>query len=310
VPIDPAVDVEAVLARLDTLRDEPREVVQLTGGLSNHSYRVTTPTLTAVLRIPAGDAGMLGVDREAEYRNTLAAHAAGIGPAVLDRLADTGVLVLGWLDGRTLAAADLHSPSTLDRVVTACRTLHRGSRFAGDVDLPARQRRYRAVCAEHGFAVPPGYDAHQPTVDRVAAALTAGTEGTVPCHNDLVPANMLDTGTRVSFVDYEYAANNDPCFELGNLADAAGLAPEEVVDRYYGKPRPSRRARTELYGVLAAHTWALWAAIRGSTEDTEDTGDTGDTDLADWGADQYARSASALTSARLPGLLAEATLRD
>jgi thiamine kinase-like enzyme len=300
VPVERSAEVDAVLARLDILRAEPRQVVQLTGGLSNHSYRVTTPTLTAVLRIPAGGSTMLGVDRDAEYRNTLAAHAAGIGPAVLERLPDSGVLVLGWLDGRTLTAADLQAPATLDRVVTACRTLHTGPRFTGDVDLAAQRRRYRAVCAEHGFAVPPGYDDHEPTVDRIAAVLAAGSEGTVPCHNDLVPANMLDTGTRVSFVDYEYAANSDPCFELGNLADAAALAPEEVVERYYGMPRPSRTARVRLYGILAAHTWTLWAAIRAGTADEP-------VDLHDWATEQYDRALSALTSTWLNGIVAAAT---
>jgi thiamine kinase-like enzyme len=287
-------EVAALLDRLPLLAGHPRTVTPLPGGLSNHSYRVTTPSLTAVLRIPAGDAGLLGVDREHEYRNTLAAHAAGIGPPVLDRLGD--VTVVGWLPGRTLTAADLHDPAVLDRVVAACRVLHSGPRFAGDVDLVSVQRRYRALCAEHGFPVPPRYDEYQRTVDLLAAALTAAPEPAVPCHNDLLPANILDTGDQVSFVDYEYSANSDPCAELGTLAGGADLSVEEVVERYYGRPRPSRTARAELYAVLGHHTWALWAVIRAGTGGA-------DVDLAGWGLEQYERSAAALTSAALATLL-------
>jgi thiamine kinase-like enzyme len=301
MPAEP--DVAALLDRLPSLAGHPREVTGLSGGLSNRSYRVVTPAVTAVLRIAAGDAGLLGIDRENEYRNTVTAHTAGIGPPVLDRLPAEGVTVVGWLDGRTLTPTDLHDPGVLDRVVAACRTLHSGPRFAGDVDLVAVQRRYRSICREHCFGVPPGYDEHQPTVDRVGAALAAGSEGTVPCHNDLVPANILDTGSQVSFVDYEYSANSDPCFELGNLAGATDLPTEELVERYYGRPRPSRSARTRLYAVLAHHTWALWAAIQAGT------GDLG-TDFAAWGAEQYAASAAALTDPGLPRLLAEATAAD
>jgi thiamine kinase-like enzyme len=294
-------EITALLDHLPSLAGHPRTVTPLPGGLSNHSYRVTTPARTAVVRVPAGDAGLLGVDREHEYRNAVAAHDAGIGPPVLDRLGD--VTVVGWLPGRTLTPADLHDPAVLDRVLVACRRLHAGRRFAGDVDLVAVQRRYRALCAQHGFAVPPGYDEHQRTVDRLAAALAAAPEGTVPCHNDLLPANMLDTGERVSFVDYEYSANSDPCSELGTVAGGAGLSADEVVERYYGRPRPSRSARTALYAVLGHHTWALWAAIQAGSGDV-------DADVSGWGREQYGRSAAALTSATLPTLLDAAAGTD
>jgi thiamine kinase-like enzyme len=294
-------EVAALLDRLPSLAGRPRTVTPLSGGLSNHSYRVTTPSLTAVLRLPAGDAGLLGVDREHEYRNAVAAHAAGVGPPVLDRLGD--VTVVGWLPGRTLTAADLHDAGVLDRVLSACRVLHGGPRFAGDVDLVSVQRRYRALCAEHGFAVPPRYDDHRRTVDRLAAALAASPEPTVPCHNDLLPANILDTGDRVSFVDYEYSANSDPCSELGTLAGGAELDAAEVVERYYGRLRSSRTARTRLYTVLGHHTWALWAVLRAGTGDL-------DVDVAAWGREQYERSLGALTSAALPALLDAAAGTD
>jgi thiamine kinase-like enzyme len=293
-------DLADILARLPSLAGHPREISPLAGGLSNRSYKVVTPSVTAVLRIPAGDAALLGIDRENEYRNTLAAHAAGIGPPVLDRLPAEGVTVVGWLDGRTPTPAELHEPAVLDRVVAACRTLHSGRPFATDVDLPAVQREYRVRCHDRGLAVPPGYDERQPAVDRIVAALAGGRESTVPCHNDLGAANMLDTGTRVWFVDYEYAGNNDPDFELGTLADEAGLPPEPVVERYYGRPRPSRAARARLYAVLARHTWVLWAAIQAGTGALA-------FDYPAWGAEQYARSSAALTAPELPGLLAAAT---
>jgi thiamine kinase-like enzyme len=293
--------LDEVLDRFPSLAGRPRTVTPLPGGLSNHSYRVTTPAVTAVLRVPAGDAGLLGVDREHEYRNSLAAHAAGVGPPVLDRVGE--LMVVGWVDGRTLTPADLHDPAVLHRVTTACRTLHAGPRFAGDVDLATVQRRYRSLCARHGWRVPPAYDQHQQTVEQIAVALAAGAEGTVPCHNDLVPANMLDTGTRVTFVDYEYAGNSDPCYELGNLAGAADLPAETVVTSYYGTPRPSRAARVRLYAVLAHHTWALWAVIRSATGDATD-------DLSGWGAEQYDRARAGLTSPGLPDLLDAATSPD
>ena len=67
---------------------------------------------------------------------------------------------------------------------------------------------------------------------------------TVPCHNDLLAANMLDDGTRVRLIDYEYAGNNDAAFELGNIWSEAALPPElldVLVTAYYGRPRRAGR---------------------------------------------------------------------
>jgi thiamine kinase-like enzyme len=149
--------------------------------------------------------------------------------------------------------------------------------------------------------VPPGYDDHQRAFDRVAAVVATGAEGTVPCHNDLGAANMLDDGERTAFVDYEYSGNNDPDLELGHLAGEAGLPPAEVVGRYYGRARPSRTARVTLYGVLAAYTWVLWGVIQEGT---------GGPDLAGWVAGQYARAVAGFTSPGLGDLLDAALLTD
>ena len=43
--------------------------------------------------------------------------------------------MLGFVDGRTLANADVAQPATLARIAAACRALHSAGRFAGDFDM-------------------------------------------------------------------------------------------------------------------------------------------------------------------------------
>ncbi len=60
---------------------------------------------------------------------------------------------------------------------------------------------------------------------------------TVPCNNDLLAANFIDDGDRIWIIDFEYAGNNDPCFELGNIWSESTLdAPllDHLVTAYYG----------------------------------------------------------------------------
>ena len=93
-----------------------------------------------------------------------------------------------------------------------------------------------------------------------------GPRVTVPCHNDLLAENMLDDGTRVRLIDYEYSGNNDACFELGNIWSEASLPPElldVLVTAYFGRPRPVQVARARLFGLVAKYGWTLWAVHPG-----------------------------------------------
>ena len=70
----------------------------------------------------------------------------------------------------------------------------------------------------------------------------------VPCHNDLLPGNVLRDGDRLMLVDWEYAGMNDRFFDLANLAVNNGLTRDEearLLEAYFGEP-PTDRHRAEL----------------------------------------------------------------
>jgi len=209
-------------------------------------------------------------------------------------------LTVGFLPGRTLCDADLHDPAVLGRVAEACRRLHAGPRFANDFDMFEVQARYRRVVAEHGFRLPPRYDAFLPAVAAVREAL--GPRVTVPCHNDLLAENMLDDGTHVRLVDYEYSGNNDACFELGNIWSEASL-PTELLDvlvaAYFGRPRPVQVARARLFGLVAKYGWTLWASI-------QDGSSPMDFDFWAWGMEKYDRAVAEFDSNEFGVLLRQA----
>ena len=231
-------EVERLLDAIPPTARHPRTVEELSGGLTNRNLKVTNADGTCIVRLRIEAHDLLGIDREHEYANTVAAATAGVGAPVLHYRPGEG-LTVGFLPGRTLSDADLHDPAVLGRVAAACRRLHAGPRFANDFDMFAVQARYRRVVAEHGFRLPPRYDEFLPAVDAVREAL--GPRVTVPCHNDLLAANMLDDGTRVRLVDYEYSGNNDACFELGNIWSEASLPPElldVLVDGLLRTPAP------------------------------------------------------------------------
>lgn len=291
--------IETLLDSIPCTAGRPRTVEDLPGGLTNRNLKVTTPDGTVVVRIPAAGPGLLGIDRDAEHANSLAAAAASVGAPVRHYRPGEG-LVVDFLPGTALTDADLHDPAVLARVAAACRRLHAGPRFVGEFDMFAVQARYRAVVGEHGFRLPPRYDEFAPVVARIREAL--GPRVPVPCNNDLLAGNLLDDGERIRIIDYEYSGNNDPCFELGNVWSEATLPVallDVLVTAYFGRPRPEQVARARLFGLVAKYGWMLWASI-------QDGSSLLDFDFWSWGLERYDRAVAEFDGPDLHRLIGEA----
>ena len=276
----------------------PRSVADLPGGLTNHNLRVTTRTGDYVVRLTQSDAGLLGIDRDAEHANTRSAAEAGVGAQVVDYRPDLGMLVITFLPGKALTNESIGAPGVIARAADAIRRLHAGPRFTGDFDMFTRQAGYLALVREHGFSLPDGYDAFAPQWERVRRALAVRPAATVPCNNDLLAGNFIDDGQRVWLIDYEYSGNNDPAFELGNTATECDLSREqtdELVDGWAAED-PSFRARVDLQSLCSEYGWALWGFIQSATSPI-------DYDFHGWGMERYEKAVRRFTGDGFDDLL-------
>lgn len=304
IGVDPGL--AALLDRMQCTAGRPRTVEDLPGGLTNRNLKVRTPGGTVVVRISAGATSLLAIDRDNEHTNSRAAATMGVGAPVLDYLPGEGVLVVGFLPGRTLTNTDLANPTLLGRVARSCRTLHAGPRFVADFDMFDIQRRYLEIVRAHGFRLPPRYLEFAPAVERIERALTVRREPTVPCHNDLLPANMIDDGAQVWIIDYEYSGNNDRCFELGNIWSEADLSLdhlEYLVEQYYGRTLHNKVARARLFGLMSKYGWTLWASIQHSACAM-------DFDFWAWGMEKYSRAVAEFDGPDFERLLQEVQRTD
>ncbi len=284
----------------------PRRVEELSGGLTNLNLKVTTPRGEFVCRCFCGDAAVLGIDRDAEHLNTRAAAAAGVGAEVVDYRPDLGMLVIEFIPGVTYDNSSFTRAGVIPRVAASVRALHAGPRFVNDFDMFARQHGYRDLVREHGFRLPPGYDAHADAFARVERALAARDEGTVPCNNDLLAGNFVDDGDKVWLIDYEYSGNNDACFELGNICTECDLdadRTEELVAAYFGRPLRDRLARTRLQAMVSQYGWSLWGFIQAGSSEL-------DFDFEAWGMERYEKAARGFTGDDFPRLLEDVQRDD
>jgi thiamine kinase-like enzyme len=303
MPVDEAID--ALIDVVPELRG-PREVTELAGGLTNTNYKVVTGTGAYVVRISAKDAGLLAIDRDNEYQNTVAAADAGVGAQVVGYLPERSLMVLEFIEGEAQSAEDLRRGDKLAMVADACRRLHGARRFRDDFNMFDIQRRYLKLVRERGFRLPARYVEFEPAVRDIERAMAVRDEGTVPCNNDLLAENFIDTGGEFRLIDYEYSGNNDACFELGNVWSESNLSLEQLeqlVAAYYGQPLRNKVARARLWGLMSKYGWTLWGSIQDGISDI-------DFDFWGWAMEKYERAVAELDGAGFEQLLTDVQRDD
>ena len=180
-------------SRLNALRAQipilanATNITALGGGLTNLNYRVDTTTASYVMRVGTTASGLLAINRENEGVNTKRAHKAGVGPALVDLLLRENVLVISWIEARTLHNADFKSqPELIPRIANSLRMLHAGPKFMGDFHFPAIRRKYLKTVLDAGYFIPDQYLIVEPLVLELEKAIASNPEELVPCNNDFI----------------------------------------------------------------------------------------------------------------------------
>lgn len=178
----------------------------LNGGRTNTTWLVKKDGRRAVLKADTAPRGFPFAGREAEARVQRRAARKSLATAVLH--ASPTVLLTEFVDGTPWTAADLGDADNLRSLGRLLRRVHA---------LPRTGRRFDAARAAHLYArrIAETTDVDRALVDEHVEAI-----GSLPvsddlccCHNDVVAENILAT-PELRLIDWEYAADNDPLFDV------------------------------------------------------------------------------------------------
>jgi thiamine kinase-like enzyme len=242
------------------------EPAPLAGGITNHNFVVEDRGRRHVVRV-GDDMLVHGVVRANELAASRAAHAAGLSPAVVH--AEPGILVLDFIEGRTLTPEDVRDPANLDRLVDLVRRCHR--------DLPQHLRGPAAmfwvfhVVRDYAHTLREGGSRHAAALPGLLARArrleaAVGPIDIVFGHNDLLAANIMDDGRRLWLLDWEYAGFNSPLFDLGGLASNSELPPdaaEALLAAYFELPvDDALRRRAAAMTAASLLREAMWSMVQ------------------------------------------------
>lgn len=227
---------------------------ELMGGITNNSWLLEAQGRKAVLKIDAIPRREPFNSRQSEAQVQNLAADRGLANRVLF-VSDT-LLLTEYVDGVVWSAGCLDVDENLDKLAAAMKKLHA---------LPLTGRIFDAVEAARGYA----QRIENGDVQKIRDCLARIEAMPLPhnlccCHNDMVAANIIYM-PEVRFLDWEYACDNDPFFDIATVVAHHRLAPDRadyLLNAYFDGEGAAWREQlgrqTDFYDAL----YWLWEAAR------------------------------------------------
>jgi len=253
----------------------PWAIERIVGGYTNHNFVVRAGGQAYVARL-CPERPLLGIDRRNEVVCQEAASGWGLAPAVVHH--EDGLLISRFVAGRTLGPAEAGRPDVLDRLAAVLRRLHGGwDALAGEVlyFCPFQAiRTYARSAARLQAGAPDNLDTMLEDARRLSRRIAPFRP--VLCHNDLMPANLIDDhdNQQLWLVDWEYAGIGHPLFDLANASANAALTDDQdraLLAAYRERAETDRCDWVELRIFKAASLLreTLWATLQTVASDID-----------------------------------------
>lgn len=261
-------ELEAAILRVGPWSGRRARYRPVSGGISNANFRVWLDDDPAsyFVKIPGRGTEMF-IDRAAAMDASRTAANLGIGPRVHDYLAADGIEISDFIEGRrSCTHADFRDLTLCRTALDVYRQLHGAPKLAlTKTVFDMIEEHIDQVKTLNGW-VPPDFPFLEQEYRRARAALEASGLDLVPCFNDPMAGNfMVDDAGTIMLIDYEYASNNDRCYDLGiwfgemffeELTECA------LIEHYFGRADPATVARVTLHKALADIKWSTWSMVQ------------------------------------------------
>lgn len=249
--------------------------IERLGGLTNRNYKIDCEHGSYVLRL-AGEGTNDYIDRKTELHNASIASDAGVNAEIVHFDVQTGTMICRYIENSvTMDSAGFQDLNALKRTGRAFRQLHDcGRDFKGQFELFQQIDQYLTVLKDLGADLPSGYTEVQKDAEQVRTALSAFTLPNKPCHCDPMVENCIDNGEKMFIIDFEYAGNNDPMWDLGDISVEGGFNDEQdhvFMTAYFGRePAAFDAGRMVMYKAMCDLLWTLWGVVQHANKNPAD----------------------------------------
>ena len=232
------------------------EITDTKKGLTNRNYRVKTKNRDVIVRIPYANTTQI-VHRDHEDKAMALVEASGINLPTVYFDAKTGLKITDTvLD--LLTFSEYTGDDKIVRTANLMRKLHGLNTCIGEDFNPiARYWMYRKQ-VKQALVEDQKADIILNNIQQLQRPYTL-------CHNDWVPGNICFTQTQDYLIDYEYAGDNDPFFDVMSFVTENDLSQTEIDEFIvaYFEREPTLSEKDDLFNYQQFHNllWCTWASM-------------------------------------------------
>lgn len=255
---DPLLEqYESVFTKLPNWDPVAAHIAPIGIGMTNTNYLLSVHDERYFVRCGAPSRLALGTDAKQESEITHLAASLQLAPPVLVDDVSLGIFITPFIDAQPV---NLHNAQDLKKVVEMLRQLHTSQlqvsfkRTIEEIILS-----YLLELEKLEISIPAAYQ------NLILNRPHACSDIFVPCHLDMQSTNVLNDGSRLWLIDWEYGGMSDPLLDLASIASTDSFTPEEINEllfMYISEPSQETMQHFWKLCILADIRWALWSLIQ------------------------------------------------
>lgn len=270
----------------EALGNEEYTDISRMGGLTNHTYRVTTlDGAEYAVRVPGEGTEEL-INRAQEKISTQLAHDLGVDAPLLYFSLNGSKLTRYIPNAVTMSAVELRRPERIRQVAGIFKKMHGCGVDTGvPFEVFDMADGYEKIIRDKQVPMYSDYQEIKAQVMAVKKEIDAlWNVKKVPCHNDSLCENWVEGDGRMYLIDWEYAGMNDAMWDLADVSIEAEYDAE--CDQYlltcYMDRNPGVADMLHFLAnkIYVDYLWTLWAKARVPYDGQP---------MEDWATERYAR---------------------
>ena len=267
-PAGPEVELKRHLDAIPAWRGRTKTFDRIPAGITNLNWfvRLEGEDKRYFAKMPGPNTDVF-IDRALAHEAARKAADTGYAPGIVHLAEDGAVEVHEVLEGfRSCNVGDLFDGKVRRNIAMAYRAIHSTQSLSRTKTGFEQLRERLAQVRQYGGRLPRDIDYLLWQSDRAERAIKAAGMNLCMCFNDAYVTNyMIDSDRNVRIIDWEYASNNDPYWDLAMFAGETfldGRTLQELIEVHDGAWTSEAGARISLYGGVGLLTWAFWAALQ------------------------------------------------
>lgn len=244
------------------------EAVERLGGLTNHTYHVTIRDgKEYVVRLP-GEGTQKLINRQNERISTELACKLEVDARLL-YFGEDGTKVSEYLPNAvTMSAKTLHEEKHIKQVALILKKMHQCNTDTGvPFQVFDMADGYERLIHDMNVSMFDDYFVCKEKVMKIKKHIDDMTEVSfVPCHNDPLCENWVESDGRLYLIDWEYAGMNDGMWDIADVSIEAGFddgCDEKLLCAYLDRePDAIDKKHFLANKIYVDYLWTLWAKTR------------------------------------------------